>query len=95
MTSRTRVVLKQCSWSSRLVVGVIANFELSLERTILAHYDEALLGAALFEDAAQEDFRGPLVVLLGEEELRDLEQLLVERHVPTLHNDVCFGLGRF
>ena len=61
-----------------MIASVIANFELALKRSILTHHDEARLGAALFEDAAQEDLRGPLVVLLGEEELRDLEQLLVE-----------------
>jgi hypothetical protein len=41
--------------------------------SLLAHDDESPLCIAPLDDAAQKDLRGPLVVLLGQEELRDLE----------------------
>ena len=62
------------------------DLEFLLERALLAHHDEARLGAAPLDDAAQEELGRPHVILLGEQELRDLEELLVEVHPTCLQS---------
>src|SRR6185369_10370677 len=64
----------------RHALAVIADFELLLERAVFAHHHKAAVGAHRLDETPQHDLGRLLRVVLSEQDLRDLEQLPVERH---------------
>ena len=77
IASRTSVRLNR---RSRVAApaALLADLELLLVRAVLADDDKARLGATPLDEAAQQDLGGPFRVVLGQQELRDLIQILVE-----------------
>ncbi len=57
--------------------ALLADLELLLVGAVFPDDDKARLGAAPLDESAQEDLGGPFRVVLGQQELRDLIQILI------------------